>query len=139
MPFDTFVPAVMPVVDGAPRKLTLKIRSAEFADGYNQEAPDGINYARKTASLSWPWLKVSDAQAIEAFIIAHAAVPFLFQVPGEAVALQWKCTDSSRNLAGNYRETMTMQLKQDFSFAPPAVPKADFSDPADSQVLAAVQ
>jgi phage-related protein len=137
MPFDTFVPPIGPVVDGAPRKKQIRLREAKFGDAYVQRAPDGMNYVETKVSLSWPLLDRASRQAIEAFILGHAGVPFAYQVPGEDASLQWICRTWSSNLAGNALETMTMELEQDFTVPPPAAPGLDFSQPGNSQYIPA--
>jgi phage-related protein len=135
MPFDTFVPPVGPVVDGAPRKKQIRTKQAKFGDAYVQEVPDGMNYVETKVSITFPLLTVAQAQQIEDFILGHPAVPFLYQVPGEPVALQWKCKTWSRMLAGNAIETMTMDLEQDFSIGAAAAPGLDFSQPGNGQFI----
>jgi phage-related protein len=138
MPFDVFAPPVGPVVDGAPRKKTIRLREAKYGDGYAQRTPDGMNYIEAKVSITWPFITVAQAQQIEDFITGHAGVPFLYRVPGETAQLQWICKTWARTLAGNYREAVTMDLEQDFSIGAAAAPGLDFSQPGDGQFIPAI-
>lgn len=76
MALDTFAPAIAPSY-GSPKRVKPRLLLTSFGEGYRQAAPDGLNWMVDEYTLNWTALRVADADAIEAFLIAHAdATPF---------------------------------------------------------------
>ncbi|MDR5736128.1 phage tail protein [Caballeronia sp. LZ025] len=75
---DTFTWA--PTVSNSSGSTTLKVRKAQFGDGYAQRVADGLNSAASTFSLQF----VGDAtkiSAILAFLRAHAGAAAFYWTP----------------------------------------------------------
>lgn len=81
---DTFVPAKAP---GFPAKKTtnFRVRKADLGDGNTQVAQDGVNAAWVSYDLVWPVLSVTDANSIEAALVAFGGwQSFTYTVPGDS-------------------------------------------------------
>lgn len=105
----TWIPLVAP--QGA---IKLRVKKAQFGDGYRQVVGDGIN----TKIQSWPFSWIgTDAQmlAIMDFLDAHEGTQsFYFQPPGSAVPLYFKCDSYALvPLDGNV-STVSATFEQDF-------------------------
>jgi phage-related protein len=75
---DTFI--WKPTVAGSSGSTTLKVRKAQFSDGYAQRTGDGLNNAVATFNLQF----VNDAStisAILAFLRAHGGATAFFWTP----------------------------------------------------------
>ena len=93
MTISTFTPPIQPSV-GAQRKPQLKILSADFGDGYSQEAGDGLNYIRDVFELNWEVLTPTQSDAIESFLLAQGGItPFFWLAPGDATPRKFTCKD----------------------------------------------
>lgn len=111
---DTFTPPINPSV-GMSRKVTPRVLSAAFGDGYRQEAGDGLNAIPRSLSLAWDMLLPTDADLIEAFFIAQKGyVAFLWTDPSETVQRQWKCSTWSRTSPTGVTESMSATFDQVF-------------------------
>lgn len=72
----TYIPSWSTPLTTTPRILT-----AQFGDGYAQRVPDGLNTQPATYAVRFQKRTLADAQAIQAFIMAHIAIPFLWTPP----------------------------------------------------------
>lgn len=70
---DTF--GWVPTVEGLSGTATLKVRKAQFGDGYRQTSADGINSRSSTFNLQFK-KDATTMAAILAFLDAHAGVSF---------------------------------------------------------------
>jgi phage-related protein len=105
----TWIPLVEP--QGA---VTLRVRKAQFGDGYKQTVADGIN----TKVQSWPfsWIGTDAAMgALMAFLDAHTGKSFLFTPPGVgAVPLYWTCEAYTHVPMGGGVTRVAATFDQDF-------------------------
>lgn len=111
----TFTPPVVPSVGGTGKKTTPKVRRAEFGDGYSQRTPDGLNYNKRTVTLSWELLLSTDADTIEDFMNARGgSEAFTYTLPLESTEFKWTNGTVSRSYAGASRVNLSVDLNQEF-------------------------
>jgi len=80
-----------------------RIRSAQFGDGYQQRALDGLNADLRTFSLSFSGRALAESQAIVTFLETVGGVTsFDYTHPGDTsrkyICKSWKRTDAAYNL-----------------------------------------
>ncbi|WP_316979960.1 phage tail protein [Shumkonia mesophila] len=106
-----FTPPRAPSV-GLTEDVTPRVQSVSLGDGYSQDSPDGINTMLAAIQVAWMQLTEADADAIVTFFAGLAGVGrFTYQLPGNAVARQWKCTAWRKTWlkAGTYAVTAQWQ------------------------------
>lgn len=114
MTLATFNPPVAPFT-GSKNKPEIKLKKADFGDGYSQITRDGLNHIRQVYSLTWDKLTRADAEAIEAFLVEQGGdTPFYYQLTSSSPTLKWTCEEweveyLSAGLAG-----ITATLRQSF-------------------------
>lgn len=64
-------------LSGTNRKTNQALRVVKFGDGYEQRAPEGIAPALQVWSVT-KTAKKPEADAVEAFLLAHTVAPFLW-------------------------------------------------------------
>lgn len=105
------VPPVPPS-PGTESQPEIKLRVAEFGDGYQQATRDGINHIRERANLRWE--KLTDDQATELYAYFKTMggdQPFFYKLTGDASATFWTCAEWSksrstpRTVSANLKET----------------------------------
>ncbi len=111
MAYPEFKPPVRPRTSSA--GVEIKTISVDFGDGYSQVAPDGLNAARETVTLTWPALAFKQAAQIHAFFKGRNAAPFLWALPGEAARL-WRCVKWTRPFSVG-TQSMTAELTEVFA------------------------
>lgn len=84
----TFVPKTNPTGTG-----TIAMRTAQFGDGYAQEAPQGINPVTESWPLSFEGY-TSEVQPVKDFITAHIGKSF-YWTPPLGVQGYYKCKSYS--------------------------------------------
>jgi phage-related protein len=78
--------------EGASAEVQPRLLSCQFGDGYGQDAGDGINTILPPWSLSFTGRSLSEALAIEAFLVKQAgATTFLWTPPGGSTPLKFRC------------------------------------------------
>lgn len=87
---DTFAPPVAP--SSIPSNVQPRMVSSALGDGYTVSAPDGINTAPLSVTLSWTVLSAAQNSAILAFLNAHLGVTFLYTLPSETTPRKWQAT-----------------------------------------------
>lgn len=93
MQLPTFCPPVGPS-PGTTKKYNLKLREAEFGDGYSQITPAGLNHIRLTVSLRWDALLYDQAQEIEHFFTERQGnLAFYYRPFGLPQTLKWTCKE----------------------------------------------
>lgn len=95
----TFAPAKKPSISNSSKSLMGRLLTAKFSDGYDQTAPDGLNYVLRKYTLTWPALNATDADYIENFWATTGgagAFAFLYMAPMEAVTRKWKSPTFAR-------------------------------------------
>ncbi len=115
MALETFNPPVAPS-PGTQRRPELTILSAQFGDGFSQDAADGLNYIRKTIEVRWDVLTQSQAKTITDFFEAKGGItPFLYRHPFTPAALKFTCKDWSLNDNANGLCSLNATFKQTFN------------------------
>jgi phage-related protein len=82
MTLPTFSPPIAPA-PGLRRKPEVRLRVAEFGEGYTQITRD-LNHIRKVETLEWPVLTVAQANQIVGFLEERGGdQPFLYRLPDD--------------------------------------------------------
>jgi phage-related protein len=93
---------------------TLRMRSAQFGDGYAQDAADGLN----PVVANWPVSVKGNAALIgpiKDFLKAHVGVSFFWTPPGAGeVQGYYQCTGYTEIPHGVDRYTLAITLQQKF-------------------------
>jgi phage-related protein len=111
----TFNPPCPPQA-GSKSKPELKLRKAEFGDGYTQTTRDGLNHIRQVFNLTWERLPASDADAILAFFEERGGdQPFYYAVPGTSRKVKWTCEEWERQFYGANIAGVSAVLRQSFN------------------------
>lgn len=89
----TFTPVPLPS-PGTSRKSKPKLLKADFGDGYTQTAPDGTNWIKDTATLTWDALTLTQANTIDAFFYTQGGWnPFYYTLSDDSTPSRWTCED----------------------------------------------
>ena len=75
----------------APRQNELRLRIAQFGDGYQQRTLDGINAKMLRWNLMWANRKLSEVLAMDAYLTAEKGSSFLFLDPLSSVTYRVFC------------------------------------------------
>lgn len=110
----TTFPTISPDSDAAKERQG-KILQAEFSDGYNQTAGDGINPYREEWQMTFSNRRNADVDTIEDFLIARNNVQaFYWTPPGEVTETpqkKWKQKGAYRRTrAGPYTSTIKFTI-----------------------------
>ncbi len=120
MPLEVFIPEVMPS-PGTSTKPMVRLKKAEFGDGYTQAAPDGLNHIREVLTLSWAGLSKNQALALDNFFRRHGGYyPFFYAGVFYEIPLKWTCDDWSMSASAPWK--FTAKLTQYFGASGGSVP-----------------
>jgi phage-related protein len=112
MSLETLTPPYAPTT--SPNTPEVKILSAEFGDGYTQEAGDGINNIRDVVRLKWNVLTPIQAQEIENFMRRHKGyIPFYYRLSDSPSVQKWTCKEWDRDRGSP--NTFSCTLRQSFT------------------------
>lgn len=109
---DTFT--WVPTVAGLSGDATLKVRRAQFGDGYDQRVADGLNNRSSTYQLQF----IRDAatiSAILAFLDAHAGATAFYWTPLLRPQSLFTCEKYSEPVKDGNAYTITATFDQTFS------------------------
>ncbi|WP_445322804.1 phage tail protein [Ramlibacter sp. AN1015] len=105
------------ISQGSTRQRVNRVLSAQFADGYSQEAPDGINPNYDVWNITYVPLNASERATVWAALDAVGASDYLtWQPPGSATSKKWKVVKDSVSetpVSGDLY-TVSFQLRQVF-------------------------
>jgi phage-related protein len=104
-----FCPTYEPQKNMDPRLLT-----AKFGDGYQQDAPDGLNYGPMAWALSFESETQDNADAMDSFLMNHIGRPFYWVEPSGRIAALYKCSSWDVRTVGPKLYTVTAKLLQSF-------------------------
>ena len=82
---------------GAAKKVAPRVRKAAFGDGYEQRVGDGLHTQLRVWTLPFNNRSQTDADAIEAFLIASAGVTAFDWTDCDGHAGKWICDEWSRS------------------------------------------
>lgn len=115
MPLPIFTPPMRPS-PGTTTTPELSLRKSSFGDGYEQRSPAGLNHVRRTVNLEWPYLNLSEAKEIEAFLVARGGYePFIYRLNGETVDRRWTCETWA--VTDDHPSKVTAQFREWFGVA----------------------
>ncbi len=88
---------------GASRSTALAVDTVALGDGYIHRATRGLNPSRPSWSLTFPFASLTELQAYDAFLVAHATAGFWMRPPDSSVdvfvtADAWSSTVADKNL-----------------------------------------
>ncbi len=87
------LPLTTRISQGSTRTRTNRVLSAQFGDGYSQEAPDGINNLVDTWSITFDNLNASERATLwTALDTVGSWDYFTWTAPGDVVSKRWKVT-----------------------------------------------
>lgn len=110
MSLQTFTPAIRPDV-GSGGSHQFRTLTANFGDGYDQEAADGINPLKSTYTLNWSNLTVAQADAVIAFFDARGGYEaFNYTIPGQSTAYKFRCKQYGDTWAKGDRKDVSATL-----------------------------
>jgi phage-related protein len=104
---------------GAARSTALAVDVVSFGDGYNHRATRGLNPARPTWSLSFPFASLDELGTFDQFLKANAAAGFWMRPPDSTVdvfvtADSWAASITDKNLdngiVGIFQATFVQQF-----------------------------
>lgn len=89
---------------GAARQTKLNVDSVAFGDGYVHRSTRGLNPARPTWTVSFPFKSLDELTAMDAWLVGHAASGFWFTPPDATedvfvVVDEWSASIVDKNLA----------------------------------------
>lgn len=109
---ETFSPPVPPSV-GSSANHKPRVLRADFGDGYNQRAADGINTDLEKLSLVWSVLTIAEADLIDSFLSARGGhEKFLWTAPRSSVEKLWVCPDWSRDTVSKAHDSVKASFEQ---------------------------
>lgn len=113
MPIPVFVPPMRPSA-GTGIAPEVSLRRASFGDGYVQTSPSGLNHIRRTVTLRWEYLTLTEAQAIDTFLTDQGGYrPFAYTLNGEDQPRRWTCAEWS--VTDGHPARLTATFREDFS------------------------
>ena len=110
---------------GAARDTKLAVDIVDYGDGYVHRATRGLNPARPSWSLGFPFENVAELKQRDDFLKAYAATGFWFTPPDDTAPVfvtvdEWAATITDRSGKGALVGTLTMTLVQSFNPQPGA-------------------
>lgn len=91
----------------------------KFGDNYVQRMLHGLNCIQEQIQLQWPQVRITDWNTITAFLAAHAATPFLWTLPHETSARQWRAKTWQKGYAtSGWYQNCQATLIRDFRLHP---------------------
>lgn len=96
----TFTPPRDPVATSE-STFTAVVLIANFGDGYEQTAAQGLNSVSGTYTITWEFLSSTDRDTIEAFFVSQlGGQAFLYTFPTESTPKKFKCKTWTRSTNG---------------------------------------
>ncbi len=115
MTFLTFIPP-RPPAPGTMNQPTMKLRKADFGDGYTQVTPDGMNHVRQKLTLSWEDLTPDEAKQITGFLKAQGGyTPFYYTPSDDTTQKKWTCEEYSDKRGTSGFRTVSATFIQSFN------------------------
>lgn len=94
---ETFNPPKAPSF-GTSKSVEMKTAESAFGEGYTQRSGGGLNPEQWKFTADWKALDLDDANAIEAFFLAHLGFKaFLWKGPRDGAERRYRCKKWSRD------------------------------------------
>ena len=108
---------------GANRDTKLAVDIVEFGDGYKHRSTRGLNPARPSWSLSFPFVSLAELDQRDKFLIAHAAEGFYFTPPDASAPVfvtadEWSANIADKNNSSGIVGTITVTMTRSFNPQP---------------------
>jgi phage-related protein len=108
---------------GASRTTQLAVDTVSFGDGYNHRATRGLNPARPSWALTFPFTSLDELGNFDAFLKTNATAGFWMRPPDSAVdvfvtADSWSATITDRNSGDGLFGTLQTTFVQQFNPQP---------------------
>jgi len=108
---------------GAMRDTKLSVDVVAFGDGYTHRATRGLNPARPSWSLAFPFASLAELEERDSFLRSYAATGFWITPPDCSdyvfvTADEWSATVADRSNATGIVGTLNVSLTQSFNPQP---------------------
>lgn len=108
---------------GAARSTQLAVDQVNYGDGYNHRLTRGLNPARPSFSLSFPFTTLDELNELDAFLVANAAAGFWMRPPDSATDIfvtadAWSASITERNIASGIVGTLQATFVRQFNPQP---------------------
>lgn len=91
-----------------------KVRSVKFGDGYEQRLAYGINTNPRVWDVRFTFRDNTEADAIEAFLVARNGVETFDWTPPSGAAGKWLCREWTRTIDRFNQNTVQGQFEEAF-------------------------
>lgn len=110
------LPLTSRISQGSTRKRMNRVLSAQFGDGYSQEAPDGTNSKFDTWNITYENLDSTERTTVLAALDAVGGSDYLTWTPtGETVSKRFKLTDGySETWVSGTHSSISFEMRQVF-------------------------
>lgn len=98
----------------APAQHSPRVLKAQFGDGYEQRAADGINNIATEYDLQFTLTQADSATLLDFFKGLAGVTKFTWQPPGAASAMLWVCDDWSESLRSRTVKTINAHIYRVF-------------------------
>ena len=116
MTLPTFTPPRDPQLGGE-KTIDFRLLQADFGDGYEQVASDGINAIREKWRLVWNAVPDQEADTIETFVRQVGAWgAFYYKVPGTAATKKWRIESFTRTQSNIEYDAISLSIREIFDF-----------------------
>lgn len=108
---------------GLSRNTKLTVDAVNYGDGYIHRSTRGINPARPSWSVSFPFTSLETADAMDVFLKENAAAGFWFEPPDSSEAVlvvcdEWTTTVNDKNRATGIIGMMNATFVRSFNAQP---------------------
>lgn len=109
----------VPLSRGSSPKTKIRVIEKKLGDGYTQVAADGLNAQPISFSAKFTTRPTGEIKKVHDFLTMHAGVvPFIFTLPGEAAARQWRCKSwTGPTWVSSTHRSLSATFIEDFSIA----------------------
>lgn len=111
---DTLTPPRQPAYNATQGQVTPRMIDNRYGDGYKQSIADGVNPIQRTWTLSWDYLSIAEADAIEAFLDSHVGAVFYYRLPREQAPRTWIWTSRQRTPVLPNEDSLTVSIEERF-------------------------
>jgi phage-related protein len=103
---------------GTATDTTAKVIESDFADGYSQRVPDGINNVSDSYSVVWTDMPLADVETLITFFKGKGgATAFYATRAQKTVAQKWTCAKWRDEPTKPGRATLTATFQERFDLA----------------------
>jgi phage-related protein len=105
---------LQPIIDSINKNYNARVLRNNFADGYSQRVPDGLNTIDREITVSFIGTAAEVKVYSDALEACKGATTFQWTPPGETGSLNWTSDDWSVVLLSNSLYKITIKMKREF-------------------------